>query len=217
MKFSKHAWILCGIALAFVLVLAFMIPFVKTSVYWIGLLCTVAMFGVCAFAFVRAFRKGGTLESKLLGWPIFKVGYVALIVQIIAGFTLMRLAVQCPVWIAVITEVIVFAVAGFSMTVKDAVREAVTAAEAKVIDNTAVWKAIRVRANAIAAATGNLEIQKLAEEIRYADPTPTSMDDEIAQILETLSACANDENIRTARVMIIQRNALAKSSKQSVR
>ena len=213
MKLTKHAWILWGIALAVVLVLALVIPFVKTAVYWIGLLCTVVMFGVCALAFVRAFRKDSTVESKLLGWPIFKVGYVALIVQIIVGFALMGLAALCPVWAAAIAEVVVFAVTAFCLTVKDAVREAVTTAEVKVTDNTAAWKAIRARANAIAAETGHPDIKKLAEEIRYADPTPTSMDGEIAQMLETLSSYADAENIAKSRKLIEQRRTFIKATK----
>ena len=213
MKLTKHAWILWSIALAVVLVLALVIPFAKTAVYWIGLLCTAAMFGVCAFAFIRAFRKDGTMESKLLGWPIFKVGYVALIVQIVVGFVLMGLAALCPVWVAAIAEVAVFAVTAFCMTVKDAARKVVTASEVKVTDNTTSWKAIRTRANAIAAETGHPDIKKLAEEIRYADPTPTSMDDEIAQMLETLSSYADAANIKKALAMVAQRKALSKGDK----
>ena len=213
MKLTKHAWILWSVALAVVLVLALVIPFAKTAVYWIGLLCTVAMFGVCALAFVRAFRKDSTLESKLLGWPIFKVGYVAVIVQLVVGFALMGLAALCPVWTAAIAEVAVFAVTAFCLTVKDAVREAVTTAEVKVTDNTAAWKAIRARANAIAAETGHPDIKKLAEEIRYADPTPTSMDDEIALMLETLSSYADAANIKKSFAMIEQRRLLGKSGK----
>ena len=214
MKLTKHAWILWVVALVVVLVLALVIPFVKTAVYWIGLLCTVAMFGVCALAFVRAFRKDSTLESKLLGWPIFKVGYVAVIVQLVVGFALMGLAALCPVWAAAIVEVAVFAVTVFCMTVKDAAREAVTTAEVKVADNTAAWKAIRARANAIAAETGHPDIKKLAEEIRYADPMPTSMDGEIAQMLETLSSYADAVNIKKAQTLVKQRSALSKTIKQ---
>lgn len=213
MKLTKHAWILWSIALAVVLVLALVIPFAKTAVYWIGLLCTVAMFGVCALAFVRAFRKDSTLESKLLGWPIFKVGYVAVIVQLVVGFALMGLAALCPVWAAAIVEVAVFAVTVFCMTVKDAAREAVTTAEVKVADNTAAWKAIRARANAIAAETGHPDIKKLAEEIRYADPMPTSMDGEIAQMLETLSSYADAANIKKALGMMEQRQSFSKEEK----
>lgn len=211
MKLTKHAWSLWVIALAVVLVLALIIPFVRIAVYWLALLCTITMFGVCAFAFIRAFRKDGTMESKLLGWPIFKVGYVALIVQIIAGFALMALAAFCPVWIAALAEVAVFAVTAFCLTVKDAVREAVTVAEVKGIDNTAAWKAIRARAAAIAAENRHPDIKKLAEEIRFADPTPTGMDGEIAQMLETLSSYADAENIKKASTMIAQRKLVSKS------
>ena len=213
MKLTKHAWILWGVALAVVLVLALVIPFVKTAVYWIGLLCTAAMFGVCAFAFIRAFRKDGTMESKLLGWPIFKVGYVALIVQIVVGFALMGLAALCPVWAVAIAEVAAFAVTAFCMTVKDAAREAVTTAEVKVADNTAAWKAIRARASQVAAETGHPDIRKLTEDIRYADPTPTAMDGEIAQMLETLSSYADAANIAKAKALMEQRRTLAKAGK----
>lgn len=213
MKLTKHAWILWGISLIVFLVLAFVIPFSHDGTFWFAFGATLVMFGVTVFVFARAFKKNETLESKLLGWPIFKVGYAALIVQIIVGFILMGLAALCPVWAAVIAEVIVFAAAAFCLTVRDAAREAVTAAEAKVTDNTAAWKAIRARANAIAAETGHPDIKKLAEEIRFADPTPTSMDGEIMQMLETLSSYADMENIRKAFVMINQRKNVTKQNK----
>ena len=213
MKLTKHAWILWGIALAAVIALAFLIPFTKNVVFWIAFACTLGMFGVSAWAFSRAFAKDETIESKLLGWPIFKVACVALVVQIIVGFTLMGLANLCPVWVAALAEVIVFTVTAFCMTVKDAVRETVTAAEVKVTDNTAAWKAIRARANAVAAETGHPDIRKLAEEIRYADPAPTEMDDEIVRMLETLSSYADADNIKKAFALLEKRKALSKESK----
>ena len=213
MKLTKHAWVLWSVALAVVLVLALVIPFARTAVYWVALGCTAAMFGMCALAFVRAFRKDNKLESKLLGWPIFKVGYTALIVQIIVGFALMSLAALCPVWAAALAEVAVFASTVVCLTVKDAAREAVTAAEVKVTDNTSAWKAIRTRASQVAAETGHPDIRKLAEDIRYADPTPTAMDGEIAQMLETLSSYADAANIAKAKALMEQRKTLAKAGK----
>ena len=213
MKLTKHAWVLWSVALAVVLVLALVIPFARTAVYWVALGCTAAMFGMCALAFVRAFRKDNKLESKLLGWPIFKVGYTALIVQIIVGFALMGLAALCPVWAAALAEVAVFASTAVCLTVKDAAREAVTAAEVKLTDNTAAWKAIRARAGQVAAETGHPDIRKLAEDIRYADPTPTAMDGEIAQMLETLSSYADAANIAKAKALMEQRRTLAKAGK----
>lgn len=215
MKLTKHAWLIWGIALVAVLVLAFVIPFAKTAAYWLGLAATLVMFGVCAAAFVRAFRKDDKLESKLLGWPIFKVGYTALAAQILVGFALMGLAALCPVWVAILVEVAVFALTGISLTVKDAAREVVTQSEATVTDNTKAWKALRAKAGVLAASTGSAELKKMAEEMRYADPTPTGMDDEIGQILETLSSYATAENIARAMKLLERRKRLSLSEKHS--
>lgn len=214
MKLTNHAWILWGIVLAVVLVLSIVIPFAHTATYWLALVCMLAMFGVCAAAFIRAFRKEATLESKLLGWPIFKVGSTVLMVQIVASFILMTLAVLLPVWIAILMEVILFAVTAFSMTVKDAAREAVTQSEKRATDQTAAWKAIRAKANAIAVSSGHPELKKLAEAIRYADPMPTSMDGEIAQMLELLSSYADAENIIKANNLLARRQAISKEEKR---
>ena len=80
MKLSKHAWTIWGILLVVALVLMVLIPFSRTASWWIAAICTVLMFLLAAWTFYAAFRKDG-LESKILGWPIFKVGAVALAVQ----------------------------------------------------------------------------------------------------------------------------------------
>ena len=213
MKLNKHAWAVWSILLAVAIVLMILIPFVRTAAWWIAACCTVLMFALCAYAFFLAFRKDGTLESKVLGWPIFRAGYTALIVQLIVGAVLMGIAAFCPVWAAAVTELIVFAAAGICLTVKDAGREAVTQSEAAAAENTAAWKAIRARAAAIAAQTGHPQLKKLAEEIRYADPTPTELDWEIARMLETLSSYADAANIRKAFALLEQRKAAAKAGK----
>lgn len=214
MKLNKHAWMIWGIALTVVIALMILIPFNRTAAWWIAAGSTVLMFGLCAFTFARAFRKNETMESKVLGWPIFKVGYTALIVQLIVGAIIMGTASFCPAWVAAIAELIVFAATGVCLTVKDAARETVTRGEARVKDNTAAWKAIRSRAQAIAAETNHPEIRKLSEEIRFADPTPTSLDGQIAEMLEILSSYADAENIRKAARLMEQRKALARAEKQ---
>lgn len=213
MKLTKHAWMIWGIALVTVAVLAFVIPFTRAAVYWLGLAATVGMFVVCAAAFARAFHAEENLESKLLGWPIFKVGYTALAVQVLVGFVLMGLAALCPVWVAIVIELIVFALTGVSLTVRDAARAVVTQSEAHVTDNTQAWKVLRAKANALAASTGNAGLKKLAEEMRYADPTPTSMDGELNQMMDTLSSYATAENIDKAMKLLEKRKLLGKEEK----
>lgn len=214
MELTKHALLILALTLVLFLVLSFAIPFAHTAAYWVGFAGALIGFGVVAGAFARAFRKDTTLESKLLGWPIFKTSLVSMVVHVIAGIAVMGCAAFCPVWVAVIVEVVLIVICAICLTMKDAAREAVTAAEARVTDNTAAWKAIRARANAIAAETGHPDIKKLAEEIRYADPAPTGMDGDIAQMLETLSSYADAANIRKAQAMLAQRKALAQESKK---
>ena len=211
MKLTKHAYLLWTISLIILLALALLIPFVHTPVYWLALGCTVAMFGVCAFTFARAFRRDQTLESKLLGWPIFKVGCLATLVQTAVGFVFMALAARCPFWLAILLEILLFAAVAFCLTVKDASREAVTRFEANVTDSTGAWKAIRARANALAAERA--ELRKLAEEIRFADPMPTSLDGEISDQLELLSDDASEANIKRAFALLQRRKSLSKESK----
>lgn len=213
MKLTKHAWILWSIALAAVLTLSFVLPFAKTAEYLMALLCTLAMFTLCAFAFVRAFRRKNTLESKLLGWPIFQVAIVALAVQIVVGFVLMAVGPLTPVWAAVLVEAAVFVVTGFCLTVKDAAREVVTQAEAKAEDRTQGWKAIRARASALAAGSDNAQLRRLAEEIRYADPTPTSVDGEIMEAISVLEADPGAASCGRLADLLAKRKVVAKQEK----
>lgn len=210
---SNHAWIIWGIALITTLALMILIPFTRNVTWWIAAGGTVLMFGLCALTFRRAFRRNVSLESKVLGWPIFQVGYTALTVQLVVGFAVMGLASLCPAWAAVLAEIVVFAVTGVCLTVKDAFREVVRQTEVSVTDRTGEWKTIRARAASIAAATSHPDLKKIAEEIRYADPTPTSMDGQIAQMLETLSSYADAENIRKAFELLRQRKAISKEEK----
>lgn len=213
MKLTKHAWIIWVISLIAVLALALLIPFIHTAVYWIALGCTGAMFVLGAFTFARAFRKDKTLESRLLSWPIFRVGYTATAVQTVLGFILMALSRVCPVWCAVLAEIILFAAAGLCLTAKDAARAAVARFEGNVPDRTGAWKAIRARANALAAESGNPEMRRLSEEIRFADPNPCSLDAKISAQLEIIAQNADEESVRKAFEMLRQRRDLIKREK----
>ena len=209
MKLSKHAWTIWGILLVVALVLMVLIPFSRTASWWIAAGCTVLMFLLAAWTFYAAFRKDG-LESKILGWPIFKVSAVALAVQVVLGFALMGLAALCPAW--VLAEVLIFAVTGICLTVKDAARVVVSQSEAHMADSTAAWKVIRQKANAL-AASGDADMKRLAEEIRFADPMPTSIDGEIAAQVDALAAGKNPDAIKRLTAALAQRKVIAKQEK----
>ena len=79
----------------------------------------------------------------------------------------------------VLAEVLIFVVTGICLTMKDAAHVVVSQSEARMADSTAGWKVIGQGANAL-AASGDADMKRLAEEIRFAAPMPTSIDGEIA-------------------------------------
>ena len=133
---------------------------------------------------------------------------------IAAGCTVLMflLAALCPAWVTVLAEVLIFAVMGICLTVKDAARVVVSQSEAHMADSTAAWKVIRQKANAL-SASGDADMKRLAEEIRFADPMPTSIDGEIAAQVDALAAGKNPEAIRRLMAALAQRKVIAKQEK----
>ena len=75
------------------------------------------------------------------------------------------------------------------------------------------WKSIRVKANALAASSGNADMKKLAEEIRFADPTPTEVDGKIAEMLTKMAGEVTEEDVAKVMRMVRERKELGKGNK----
>lgn len=170
MKLEKHAWGIWGIALVVALAFAFLIPFTHNAVYFIALISMLLAFVLCAWSFWRSFALKDELFSKYMGWPIFKVGLAALVAQLVLGFGLMALSFLCPVYIALLLEIVLFAAAGACLIAREAARQVVEQSEQPLPDRTAAWKEVRRKA-ATLEAPQSAEWKKLLEDIRFADPT----------------------------------------------
>lgn len=112
----------------------------------------------------------------------------------------------------VLAEVLIFAVTGICLTMKDAAHVVVSQSEARMADSTAGWKVIGQGANAL-AASGDADMKRLAEEIRFAAPMPTSIDGEIAAQVDALAAGANGKNVQNLLKQLEQRKLLSKHEK----
>lgn len=105
MKLSKGKFqtiLILAIVLAAYLLLAFVIPFTKTAVFWLALVFTLAAFGLQLYVLKLSFTKGKDARSKFYGFPIARIGVMYLIVQIALSFLFMAIAKFCAAWIAVI-------------------------------------------------------------------------------------------------------------------
>ena len=88
--FTRSA-ICLGVLLVLYFLLAFLIPFAKTAVFWISFVFTLIAFGVTAFSLYTAFFKKPDARSRFYGFPIAKIGVIYGGVQLVLGLLMMAL------------------------------------------------------------------------------------------------------------------------------
>ena len=134
MKLSKGKFqtiLILAIVLAAYLLLAFVIPFAKTAVFWLALVFMLAAFGVQLYVLKLSFTKGKDARSKFYGFPIARIGVMYLIVQIALSFLFMAIAKFCAAWIAVIVFALLLAVTAVGVIAADAMRDEVERQDAQ--------------------------------------------------------------------------------------
>ena len=168
MKLSKGKFqtiLILAIVLAAYLLLAFVIPFAKTAVFWLALVFTLAAFGVQLYVLKLSFTKGKDARSKFYGFPIARIGVVYLIVQIALSFLFMAIAKICAAWIAVIVFVLMLAVAAVGIIAADAMRDEVERQDAQLKTDVAAMRALQSRAAALASRCEDAELKADAQKV----------------------------------------------------
>lgn len=217
MKLTQKMWIILLIIAFVVTTLTFLIPFIHTPVFWIGIGCTWAMFGITAGVYYYAFHKRSDVFSYFLGWPIYRVSLVSLVVQVIFGFVLNIFSSQIPLKVAIFTELLIFAATCICLVFRGAARDTVNACESSDKSSSTAFRSIRTRVEVLIACTEdeNMKesLKRISDELRYSDPTHHEIDEAI------LSAVSeNDltfEDIQGIRQLLKQRNAEIKTSKKA--
>lgn len=225
-KLYKHVWLFWTILLVIVTVLAVSIPFTRNLIFWLALVCNAIMFCVTAWVFVRTVHSVETLESKILGWPIFHSAVVFLIIQVIAATVIMLFAAICPLWLFIILELIIFSVCALTLIIRDVSHTVVTLSENHLNDKTVSFKALRLIASMLVSDLSETEVvlamQKLADEMRFSDPVSTSSSIELEEKLGDLFLRIKNsidlqeqlELIREAQQLLHQRNEVVKFTKK---
>ena len=87
------------VALAAVLiafsVIAFVVPFVKNGCFWLSYIFAVLAIAVQFYAMPKA--MSGEARSKFYGFPILRISFAYLVIQLLLSFVFMALAKWVPV------------------------------------------------------------------------------------------------------------------------
>lgn len=207
------------IALVLFSLIVFIAPIPKTGVFWLSyIFAVIALAAQLAFVYV-AFGNGTSARSRFYGFPIFRIGIIYLVVQLILSLLFMLLGKWVAAWIPAILYIVVLGLAAIGLIAADNVRDSVRMVEKKQADNTAMMRHLRRTAQVLSSSYP--EVAPLEESLRYADPVSTkaseSYEHDLCDLLEQVSALETTEE-RTALTtqmleLLNQRNAVLKSSK----
>lgn len=219
----RSAAVLAVVLILYILI-AFLIPFVKTAVFWVSFLFTMVAFAVAAVALYTAFLKKPDAQSRFYGFPIARVGVVYWLIQLILGLVFMVLGKWIPVWAAALVYAIALGAAVVGLISADAVVEEIHTQDQKLKKDVSFMRSLQSKVNQMASQCKIPEMKRFAEDIRYSDPVSG---ESLAEVECDLSAAVDElqsaiidgdpEIIRTlcrkASAILSERNRLCKLNK----
>lgn len=187
MKNKNLGYVVLGILLVLVSLIAFVVPTEKTGTFWISYVFTAIAILDQIVIWKNTFGKEDTLKSKFLGLPVVHVGIVYLVVQIVA-FAVFTAVPVLPIWSAVVACAVILGFSVIFMTAGEAGRGEIERVEAKVQKKVFFIKELQADVELLIDRETNTEIraalQQLAEKIRFSDPMS---DDTLSKIESTIA------------------------------
>lgn len=205
------------------------IPFPKSGAAWVEFAAT--LIAICAGGGISwyAFKNEG-LKSKVYGFPMFRVGFVYMIAQLIVGCVIAVVGcfVTVPVWIAVAVSVVILAVAGIGLIGTDNARDIITEQQTQTQASVKQMKTFRLDMQYIVDICADAELkkslEKLADDFKYSDPVTceeiSGVEENLRSQVKALSALVNSDKelskkkIDEISVLLADRNRRCKELKQ---
>ena len=208
---------------------AFIIPFPKGGVFWIAYIAELIAVGLQVPVFKIAFDGQEELRSKVLGFPVFRVGYLYLGVQTALSLALFALGFveMFPVWLAALLCVIVLGAAVVCSLTADVARDVVQKSETNQKAKVSWMENMRTLSAGLPAMAEDSALKKaladLAEDFRFSDPVSSdataAAENELESKLREVSGkltsgSVTPDEVQTIRKLLAQRNVMCKAGKQ---
>ena len=230
-KNAKRFLIIIGLSLVAFNVIAFVVPFSRTAVFWIGygfgMLAILAQIIVIKLAFDGA----ESIRSKFYGFPIARIGVIYLIAQVLLSIVAMALGMIILPWIPAVLFTVMLVAAAAGLVSADAVRDEVERQDEKIVKDVSRMRSLQSKMNVLISqsdVSGELKtaLDKLADEIKYSDPVSSSATEQIEDELnfnieELQKAIVDGDNVSALTIckktsgILAERNRLCKLNKNS--
>lgn len=213
---KRMAYLALGIVFVVFNVLAFVILTEKAGTFWAAYVFTLLAFAAQIGIWRLAFGRAETLKSKFLGIPLNYIGIVALIVQLIA-FVVFMAVPSLPVWVAVVTSVIIFGGVGICLIAGETGRDEVERVEEEVSRKVFYLKDLQADIELLAEQEADpetkTELLKLAETVCFSDSmSNAALTDIEAEFVDKVGALKTADD-KTALISVMESLLLERNKK----
>lgn len=234
MKFDKKAKSVVAvyaIILALYVLIFLMIPFDKWASSWMSFAFTIIAILGSLFICAHAFGKNDMLVSKIYGFPIFRVGVLYALVQLIVGIVICVIDafVEVPYQITLIISLLIMGATAIGFIATDNASDYVEALDKAAKVETKVIRRFRIDISTITASCDNAalkkELEKLNEQFRFSDPVSNDetafIESAINNMLAELKILVDNGSVEEAftaskeiSIKLAERNNICKLTKK---
>ena len=227
-KKQKTSIIIVFSIIAIVYLVCFLvIPFEKTSTFWISFIFgLISIIIGCVIAYYGMNNEG--IKSKIYGFPIFRLGYSYTAIQI---FITLIICIICkfsnvPNWIPVVISLILLACTLIGVIAVDNAKAIIEKQELQDSYKTKTIESFRVNIDSLINLSSdsdiNKAIEKLADEFKYSDPVSNDAVKEIESLINSkvaeMKKSVDNRDVSLPLIteisnLLRERNAICKSSK----
>lgn len=232
-KLNKQA--LSAIA-AYVIILAIyilaflIIPFDTIAASWICFGFTIGALLISLGMSAFAFKDTGKMVSKIYGYPIFTIGIIYAVAQMVIGILICVIAafVEVPYWLALLLCIILLGAAVIGMLATDNVRDTIEKLDEELKATTRTVTYFRINISGIVDMCEDPQVKpqllKLEEQFRYSDPVSSDAtkvcEDKINRMLADLKVKVGTapaevqlDAIKNISIALNERNRICKANK----
>lgn len=220
--------ILAGVTIIFYNILVFVIPFTRTSTFWVSYVFTWIALVVGFMSIAYSFSKGADAKNWFYGFPIAKAGSVYLILQFILGLIGMIFAKLIFTWLWLVVSIIPLGIAIFWIIISASARDDIQCMDEKFTTNISNMRSLQSKSAALVSLSNNeiisSELIRLAEKFKYSDIVSCEATEKLEFDLEQLlfeieTAIINnsfddvDSLCKKTTIMLNERNRICKLNK----
>lgn len=214
-KNKVRFYIVLAVLLAVITVIAFVLPFQKTGIFWLSYAFAGIAIALQIYVYPKAF-EGPSVKSKFYGFPLARVSTVYLIAQLVLSLVFMIAGKWIPTWIPVILFVLLLGATVIGFIAAEGVRDEVERQDVVHKANVSTMRTLQSKAVFVASQCEDAEAKKaldaLAEALRFSDPVSSDaladIEENLTGLVEELGNAVMDKDYSAAKSLCAKTTSL---------